>query len=246
MSGPLRFQNIVFSLDGCPALDEYGPVVVEVTARGDLVIHNYDRDVDDAALALGLDPEDLTCMALEHAWEMVVGQGRIEWIERLPKPLRSEAQRVIGTVRVEAERSLKKSNYDAPFRKDRGRLGEAKYVVNVSGINPTGDEFIRGKIDRHVMQGPGRRERHYLVLRVYMSITVQGYMDVLNLIHDGLVSDQRNKKLAVVGVDDILDDDRMAVRVGHQGRDMTISTRPAIISRRGAAKKNNWKLEMWL
>jgi hypothetical protein len=246
MNNHIQFRNIVFSVNGCPALDESEPVFAEITSRGDMVIHNYDRSAVQAVLALGLNPEHVPCVALQQTWRMVIDQNRLELINRLPIPLQEEAQRIFSKINVAANKSLDKSNYDEFFHECRENTKQVEHFVKVTGLNPTGLEQIIGHVASFVMQTPGRRDRHYPVLKIYMSITIQGYMDVLNMIQDGLISDQRNKQMVVVGIDDVLNNDRMIVRVGHQGRDMSVSTRSAIISRRGPLKKLNWKLETWL
>jgi hypothetical protein len=242
VGGPLRFQNIVFTLDDCPPLDEGGPVIAELTARGDLVIHNWDRDVDEAGLALGLERDDLPCMALEKGWEEIVGFGRLQLLHNLPVKVRSEVKRIIGEIENRGMRALKLADYMTPSQKT-GVVGYEAKRVHLHGLNPSEHDFITAQVKKMFFPG---MTRDVTTLPIEMYITVQGYMDVQNLIRDGVVVDQRRKKLAVVGIDDVFDDDSMAVRIGYQRRDMSIATRPAIIKRVGRPKKKTWELSMWL
>lgn len=245
MSGPLRFQNIVFSIDDCPALDESEPVVAELTSRGDLVIHNYDRDVDNAALALGMEPEDLPCMLLEEKWEEIVGLGQLQLLHNLPIKIRAEALRVIGEITRSGKRALKLADYSSPSRGKESAGYDARRV-HLRGLNPVDEDFVVGQVQRMTIHSGIHSMKTVVSLAIDMYVTIQGYMDVQNLIRDGVITDQKRKRLAVVSIEEIFDDDRMAVRVGHQGRDLKITTRTAIIERVGKLKKKTWQLVMWL
>ena len=238
MSGTLRFENIVFTMNDCPECDEDTPVVCELTPRGDLVLHNYDLEADEAAAALGFDPS--RCMLLEQLWEDAFDDTTPTELGSLPELLEVEAVRMLEEMGSAIARMLVGSTYS------RDRQGVDFVLI---GLYQTGSESVNGQVvaeEKWAWSSRGGSRFNYR-LRLKLKTTVQAAIDVFRFIPTGLVLDEEAKtNVVVVAIDEVISDQTMFVRAGRQQRSRgAVETKRAIVER-SSPLRNEWLIKEWL
>jgi len=251
----IRFKEIVLPVD-CARLDEREDVLVELTSRGDLVFHNFDRETAISAVELGFSADEIPCLFLEQNWEHlfkttcstpyeVNKPWRIDakFIENsFPYDLKMEAKRVRKNICKKALATIEKARYNTPSSISTFTTS-TRTIISITGLNPSGREVIGAEVDR--VWGSADFAIHR-AMRIEMFLTIQSYMDVQNLIQDGLIIDRFSKTRAVVvAIDEVIGDSKMIVRAGRQLNNMAIKTVQVLIERENTRNKK-WSVVSWL
>ena len=249
---PIRFNKIAVQLP-CPGVDPAEPVYAELTARGDLVFHNWDREADLAALELGFKVEDLPCLALEENYYLLFEDDHTLadlTLHQACHAFYAEALRVKAQLRQRGEAALENSGYGGPpapvVIEQQPLSGERLRYVWFEGLNPTGQEAVTGGVKKLFSVGV----QVVASLAINIHTTVQSYMDVLRFIPSGLVLEKGrkwgwNRRILVAAIDKVLAPDKLFVVAGRQLPDQRIESRRALVTLSHPSKQK-WRVEKWL
>lgn len=244
VTADLQFKNVLAEMDDCSSLSNDDPVIAEVTPRGDLIIHNWDRKTDMVFLGFGMPLEDLPCFTLKETWERVVGRDQRQFACDLPPELTREAARFLLEFKSRVSKNVSKANYTPPYLReyiiDRAEISTYQLI----GLHPSEGEDIDGKIVVIPDDYASQTRRYQVILNIDLRITVQGYMDVLTFIEDGLVHDEYGRLLFVIGIEEVIDDGRLLVRMGRPDKHQHISTEMALIEQ--SDPEGDWTLVKYL
>jgi len=262
----IRFNKVAVQLD-CEGEDPNEPVFAELTVRGDLVFHNWDRAVDAAALELGFKPEQLPCLSLEeNYYRLFDDEERVGdlTLHRAWKPLLEEALRVKAKLRLRGEEAIATTGYRIPALEAEGwkpLYREPVRAVHFDGLNPNGLEAVEGdKTNRMARRGDVVKTISYLSL--CLNTTVQAYLDVVRFIPSGLVWEKGHRwkkddvwapgrswrvgyQALVAAVEKVLDDDSLIVVAGRQLPDMRVESQRALVTEFDS-RRHEWVIEQWL
>jgi len=220
----VRFENIFVETDGAKE-DEDSPLVVELTIRGDLVFHNWDYELDLAVAELGFEPS--TPLILEQSWYDLKQHTSYE-LSGEGAHLIHERTRVIEELREIGLQALAMASFNRPPGWDTKGLCDTQ--VHIFSVSPTDNDRV-------------------LILLNYarvLQISVQNYMDVVNLIPDGIVFDVLGgRRLVAVAIETIVQKGVMVARVGRpiNGGTNVVTTRAMIQWDKDAGY---WTVRDWL
>ena len=248
----IRFNKVAVQL-ACEGADQNQPVVARLTARGDLVFQNWNREADLAAVELGFKTDNLPCLALEENYYLLFDDEQHVTeltLHRSYQPLYAEALRVRAKLRLRGKEAIAHASYRGPVHWSvplKPISGERLQRIRFDGLNPTGAERISGGVRTVFVEGSSKAVS---VLCVYLYTTVQAYMDVLRFIPSGLVVEKSNKPVKgngrlVAAIDEVLGKDRLLVVAGRQLADMSIRSERAIVILSGVLNRE-WVIERWL
>ena len=206
----ISFRRVQVAL-ACAEEDDYGPTVVQLTPRGDLVFHNWDRESDLIAEEMGFGTS--SCLHLYRYWdslhEMLHWPGDRESVE----PLLDELRRVSDLLNAEGVQALSNASYGHPSGWSRD---PEHNIVQFNGMGPSD----RGIVSSVEYDDAGLHPEMGITRPVFNRIittTLQAYMDVLNMIPSGLVLEidpPETRSLAVAAVEEVLQPEAMVVLVG--------------------------------
>jgi hypothetical protein len=240
----IRFQPIVAPID-CQGEDETEPVVLELTTRGDLMFHNWDRDADLAAVELGFDIRELPCLALEESWYALFDDEshrplRLPPAQSVPDELYGHALEMKDELRERARSAIENSDYRRPEPRYKPFRKQHPEIV-FEGLNPTGYERVTAQLGS-VLAEIGSAVPTIQILYFSLETTVQAYMDVLDFIPSGLVWDGQ-QRLVVAAIDDVINAKTLIVMAGKQGHSYEVETRRALVRQ---FDHDDWLVEKWL
>lgn len=226
--------------------------MVELTTRGDLVFHNWDRETDLAMSEIGFDIKEMPCLFLEDHWEKVFwawpSETEQDAISLLPKPIRAEARRILSILTEKALDILHSSTYLRPTSSGPHGPLTTDYNFKLIGVNPTGGEVIKGATEDNFVDYGDRIDVTARKLIIHFYTSVQSMLDVLSFIPSGLVTEKNgDRRFVVVSIERRIDDDNLVARVGFQGKaKYNIWTELALIERYQNRKHLDWRVKEWM
>ena len=169
---PMYFDTACTPLD----LDE-GPATLELTRIGELVVHNWDREVDEAQAALGFDQS--LCMTLTQSWWKTMTDALFHQHRgALPLSFYYEIRRVGEVVFNQVFASFSKSLY---------KKAGAGLLFSITGVRKDGSESVTSKATRSLL----------------LETTLEACFDLLDAVHQGRILDEEQNEwvmaAAIVG-----------------------------------------------
>jgi len=251
MTSLVRFKQQVVPVD----CGDGEVVQVELLSHGDLVFHGWDREADLAAVELGFDVDDLPCLALERDWYASFEQVRRTDL-RIPPRLKLERNRVVTALGKKAWRAVSATTYDQPAMHGLSITSRNYRVpdhrVHLFGLHPTGEEAVVGKQSTvWAVQKDGGDRKRLRFVNLLLESPIQSYMKVLDYIYDGVVLDDKGRKILVASAK-YFDKNHLYAVVGRQanargrrGRAAgRVTSELALLRRHGPW--GSWRVENWL
>jgi hypothetical protein len=241
----VRFRRIVVSMD-CFYQDP--PVLLEVTTKGELVLHNYDRDTEIAAEALGLDPS--RCYEIENQWGAIVVYSiarrlymKKTYASLLPKEVMRELLRVGPLIKEAAESAFRKTTYRKPSSRWIDRAGMS-FSPEFFGPRAAVPPSVLTRSNK-VWHSKYKKCRYPgIATRLDFSTTVPIYITLLNKIPEGVVYDPRQDVWCMAaGIVEVVNRDNVIVVAGKQGRGVAVDSRNALVQK---GSDGSWVVKKWL
>ena len=217
----IGFENVQVVLD-CAKIDENKPVIASLTPRGDIVFTNWDRESDLIAEEMGFGTSP--CLLLEDNWDSF----NYEYPEEI-FPLVNERFRIAEILRDKAFYALSNADY-------------------LPRVENTPDPYCK-------IYFSSMSSKHYGEVRIktflnsyqhrFIETSIQDYLDVLNIIPNGLVRDKNpsEKMLAVAAIDKLMGRRIVTVFAGRVGRHIGETWRGIAIFDEDS---NEWSIDQWI
>lgn len=238
------FKRTFVEID-CLPLDDSKPVVAELTSKGELILHNYDEESEIIAAEMGF---GVGCLTLGEEWENFIkrlfGPGEANE-DIIPKSFMIQAERVSKKIRETAQGAFELSGYREPSSKWVDRAGVA-FRLFIDSIYPENVSVIGTPVK---VFHSSYRKRNYpgTLLRLNLTTSLVGYIQLLNKIPDGVIYDPKSDTFCIAaGIDRVISKDKLVVFAGKQGRGVSVDNRTAIAEKVIRHSSDGLPITVWV
>jgi len=243
----VRYKRIVVPMH-CPEEGMADTALLELTTKGEMVLHGYDRDVDIAAEALGLPVSP--CFIIEQQWDVIIVDSiarpqsmRSSYFEVLPQKVMQELLRVGPRIKEAAEEAYYESTYREPSSRWVDRAGMS-FKSELFGPRSAVQTSVSGTPEKVWHSKYGKRQYSGVAVRVTLVTTVPAYITLLNKIPHGVVFDPKSKTWCMAAsIVKVIDRNSVVVVAGKQGRGVAVDSRRALVQK---GSDGSWVVKKWL
>jgi len=244
----VRFNPTVAEMDCAPLDPADGPVLIELSTKGEIVLHNYDREAEAAAMALGFDPSK--CFEVENTWHLIVydaiahpGRCEISCNRLLPTAIKKQLLRVGPLIKKAAEQAFEETTYREPSSRWVDTAGMS-FELTITGLRRTTDEYVYGAPKKVWHSKFGKRNYPGVAVDLVLRTSVVSYLTLLNKIPGGVVYDPKQDVWCLAAaVVKVIDRNTAVVSAGKQGRGVAVESLKALVQK---AADGNWVVQRWL